>query len=688
MTWRIGSGVVVAGLLLGWADAGWAQSNITLVAEADTTISENTPTTSKAFSLLEVRSRPVPDTGRQHIAYIRFDLGVLSNAPQAGIVFSVSRDASSMTHSNGDVHVYGLLDIDGNTTQDWGSGSTLTYDSSGLEVPGDGDATTQDLDVGRLALLGDLPESTNAGPETVTLSGAALDAFLLDRFDNGGLATLMLVSEADIDRELYFQNAESAAPSVLDLVGILKPEDPVDPPGPDDPIVLIPDADARLANDPNRGPTSNVGGSTVWEVRWHDAPRIRIGYLRYDISEIDPSRFATATISGTFTDSSRNGPGDGSGMWNVYGLNDDVVSNEVGRLGNDWPESAVHYANAAGVRNDAELGTFEILESETTWLGTISFDGVDEQPLPFSSNTTDLDLTEFLNADTDGLVTFLFMDVGQNGDEYRIDSKEGNAADGHGPTTLNFIPGTAVGGLRFTGIEADAGSPVVVTWQARANRLYGIERTTDSLSASNWVAVATNILGTSVNTYTGAAPTEASAMYRIRDEGEAPAVEYFFDGFEEGAPGWTVVTGATHQAGTDWELGTPSGGPGSAQEGANVYATNLGGNFAPNADISLLSPPVDLSAAPAATLSFGNFYDFDGLSDFGFVYIRDENGAEIAELADPVATYNNFVIVWTTANIDLPAAALGRTVRIEFRFVSDASVEFAGWYIDNVRVGD
>ncbi|WP_425399994.1 PEP-CTERM sorting domain-containing protein [Aeoliella sp.] len=198
---------------------------------------------------------------------------------------------------------------------------------------------------------------------------------------------------------------------------------------------LIPDADTRLSNDTDRGPTSNTGSSSVWEVRWHSAPRVRIGYVRYDISGINPALFGSATLSGTFTDSGRNGPSDGSGMWNVYGLNDTTSSG----LGNSWDESAVNYSNASGVDNSAAVGTFAF-NSDATFLGTMSFDGVDVQPLPFSSNTADLDLSAFLNADTDGLVTLMFMDVDQRGHEYRINSKEGSTADGHGPMRLNFVP--------------------------------------------------------------------------------------------------------------------------------------------------------------------------------------------------------------------------------------------------------
>ena len=199
-------------------------------------------------------------------------------------------------------------------------------------------------------------------------------------------------------------------------------------------VSLTPDADARLSNDPNRGPDSATGssadtGGQLWEVRWHPAPRVRIGYLRYDISSVDPSVYSSATLSGLFRDG-KDGPSDGSGLWNVYGLNDDVAANAP-RQGNDWDEATLNFANAGGVNNASPEGEFEFTDS--TFLGTIALDGGPT----FASNTTDLDMTSFLNADTDGLVTFLISSASQDGHEYQVHTKESSSGL---PTTLNFVP--------------------------------------------------------------------------------------------------------------------------------------------------------------------------------------------------------------------------------------------------------
>lgn len=198
---------------------------------------------------------------------------------------------------------------------------------------------------------------------------------------------------------------------------------------------LNPDADTTLSNDSNRGPTINHGSGSQNQVRWHSAPRVRISYIRYDITGINSALFNIATLSGTFTDSGKNGPS-GGGTWDVWGLDDSVVAGG-GIEGNGWGESSVTYATAGGVDNSAALGTFSFVNA--TQLGTMSFSGNDTAPYAFLSNTSDLDLTTFLNADTDGLVTFMFMDSAQEGSEYYIDSLEGNMADGHHPMHLNFF---------------------------------------------------------------------------------------------------------------------------------------------------------------------------------------------------------------------------------------------------------
>lgn len=214
---------------------------------------------------------------------------------------------------------------------------------------------------------------------------------------------------------------------------------------------LAADADTWLSNGAGEGPTNTHGGQERLQVRWYDdgagVTRIRLGYVRFDISGINPDFFSTATISGTFERSNRDGPG----TWQVWGLNDTITA--TGTQGADWDEAATNYANAAGLVNTAPIGTFEF-SSDATQLGTLAIDTMDMQPLPFMSNSTDLNLGSFLASDTDGLVTFILMDSEITGTEFYIDSKENNNADGHGPMKINFLfPDGDVDG--YNGVDLD-----------------------------------------------------------------------------------------------------------------------------------------------------------------------------------------------------------------------------------------
>ena len=85
--------------------------------------------------------------------------------------------------------------------------------TSGAEVPGDGDATTQDLGsignngVENLWALGDLPENLSAVGQQIDFSSVELDNFLNSR--TGGFATLMIVGADRTDLELLFATKEA-----------------------------------------------------------------------------------------------------------------------------------------------------------------------------------------------------------------------------------------------------------------------------------------------------------------------------------------------------------------------------------------------------------------------------------------------------------------------------------------------
>lgn len=143
-----------------------------------------------------------------------------------------------------------------------------------------------------------------------------------------------------------------------------------------------------------------------------------------------------------------------------------------------------------------------------------------------------------------------------------------------------------------------------------------------------------------------------------------------------------VVTGGNPSSLKCWAvgLGTYAGGPGNGtNEGTYANPTNT----------HLRSSQIDLTGVSGATLSFAEAIDAVA-GDGAKVFVIDASdtvigGTAIYDATEGVDKSEN----WTTANggvpIALPAAAMGQTVRIEWRFTG-AGTAYLGWYIDDVVV--
>ena len=165
-----------------------------------------------------------------------------------------------------------------------------------------------------------------------------------------------------------------------------------------------------------------------------------------------------------------------------------------------------------------------------------------------------------------------------------------------------------------------------------------------------------------------------------------PPVEVFADDFESGPGDWEV--GSPGAAGTTWELGSPSqGGPSAANSPVNCFGTNLSGRYEIEADVWLRSPAIDLTTATEATLRYARFIDIEDVFDFGSVSILD--AIDNSLIADIETGIDGLSIEWEDSRHSLPAAAMGKMIRIQFRLESDNFVdptEYFGFYVDDVQV--
>ncbi len=187
------------------------------------------------------------------------------------------------------------------------------------------------------------------------------------------------------------------------------------------------------------------------------------------------------------------------------------------------------------------------------------------------------------------------------------------------------------------------------------------------------------------NTETFPLPADATRYFAV-ESFPAPPESIYSDDFENDQGQWTV--GSDGEAGTAWELGAPATvGPASANSSDNCFATNISALYDFEADVWLRSPAIDLTTAGAATLNYFQFTDIEGSSfDWGKVSVLDAtDDSLLAVISEPVEGFSGG---WEAVSIAIPATALGKTIKIEFRLVSDdfPDSNYAGWYLDDIEI--
>ena len=238
------------------------------------------------------------------------------------------------------------------------------------------------------------------------------------------------------------------------------------------------------------------------------------------------------------------------------------------------------------------------------------------------------------------------------------------------------------------------GNNLVFSWPSGSGLLYNLRSTAANPAEDplNWPIFGENssIAATPPeNTLTVSLPADQTRLFVI-ESFPAPPEAVYTTNFEAGADQWE--TGSDGAEGTAWELGSPTSGPFEAFSPDNCFATNLNSDYSFDADVYLRSPPIDLSGVGGATVKFMHYYDIEPpdsvapftVYDFGKVSIVD--ATDNSELAVLIPTLTDFIDDWELSTHAIPAEALDRTVKIEFRLTTDDVAVFAGWYIDDFEV--
>jgi hypothetical protein len=96
-----------------------------------------------------------------------------------------------------------------------------------------------------------------------------------------------------------------------------------------------------------------------------------------------------------------------------------------------------------------------------------------------------------------------------------------------------------------------------------------------------------------------------------------------------------------------------------------------------------LNFPLNVSNAPVVYLSFSHRYYTEEGSDYCHVEVSSDNGINWNE----VTSYSGNMQNWTNQNFDITSFCnSSQNVRIRFRLTSDNSINYDGWYVDDIKI--
>ena len=407
---------------------------------------------------------------------------------------------------------------------------------------------------------------------------------------------------------------------------------------------------------------------SVWSASSSDGAR-RYGVLSFDLSSL------TEPVGGVSLS-----------LWSaIHGFSDDAIPLKqtaiaIDPAGIDPDAATWNQVAAASVLHTFEsLGAYDIA-------ATNSDPALQDVFLESAGSAADAAFVDSVRAGSGALMIVMISDPEGTNFSNSWGDGELNGEDAF----LSIEPGTR---LQIQ-VGYDEGSDEFsISWESKMGLLYNVRSETDlSIDPGTWPifdnleSIPADPSGTTIVTFP--LPGDADRFFVV-EQFPAPPVSVFSESFDEAGPDlpadWTTGTGPGDTGTTVWELGVPAVvGPPAAKSAPNCVGTNLSADYGLDSDILLRTPPIDLTTASSATLSFQQFTDIEEGFDFGTVSLLDaDDDSELAVLLDAI---DGVTADWSKVTRPIPPAALGHTIKIEFRFQADDVSSFAGWYLDDLEV--
>ena len=162
----------------------------------------------------------------------------------------------------------------------------------------------------------------------------------------------------------------------------------------------------------------------------------------------------------------------------------------------------------------------------------------------------------------------------------------------------------------------------------------------------------------------------ASAFATLTENFELPVISTVlsFDG-EGSTAGWTAQS--------PWAITAAQ-----SHSPSHSWTDSPSGSYGNNANTSLTSPALDLSAATDSQIVFWQRYQTEAGYDFCHVEVSANGGATWTE----ITSYNGSQVAWQQISLPVPQLDGAANARVRFRLTSDTNLVADGWYVDDVAV--
>ena len=170
---------------------------------------------------------------------------------------------------------------------------------------------------------------------------------------------------------------------------------------------------------------------------------------------------------------------------------------------------------------------------------------------------------------------------------------------------------------------------------------------------------------------TDIATSTASYEYTSFEGASSESEVVFLDDGESGMDNWTTDS--------PWSLTVVD-----SHSPSHSWTDSPGGDYTNSVDVSLTSVGIDVSSLANPTLSFWTRYATEAGSDYCYVEVSTDGGGTWVN----VATYTGQNTNWTNEQVGLRNFAGATNLRLRFRLVSNDSVTYDGWYIDDMEISE